>query len=418
MFNEHAKLKRKPTLEIPDQYAQIVLPRFDQMTGGSTSGATAVYDQTYFDGIGGFKITPSTASPVVKRSYASAIDLSEPTTIQIGVNNNYPAGQNTLLLIFYFSVDLVTDWAIFNIDLRGFPVGGDAAISINKATRSNQSGSYTDAMWSSVKGIGIVQNSQVTADPDLWFLVSNISASTRYQSSVFLSMDQSYASHTTRAIPLLEKYGLNGGATLFMRKDTLGGGVYASLSQLKKANEAGYPVGLHSFNSAFDTTNLTNFPTAQSITDEINGFHSWAASNGLSTVRSVQPIAVNDPFSGTLTQAQAVSRTDGYANAGVLRLRRGNQAYNVNRMNNDAFFKSDVVSTFPLVVATTNANIDAWLQIAIDRQELISIYWHDVKLSGATGSDCNVAQLDYLLSRIAFYKSQGMMQIASPSDLI
>lgn len=68
--------------------------------------------------------------------------------------------------------------------------------------------------------------------------------------------------------------------------------------------------------------------------------------------------------------------------------------------------------------ATTGATIDAWLQIALDRQELISVYVHNILASGATGNDCNLTQFDYLCSRIAAFRSTGQMTIAQPSDLV
>lgn len=399
------------------QYAKYNLPRFDQMTAHTTTGATVQYDQSYFGGLGGIKYTPSIAAPVVKRQLASPIDLSATKTIQIGVENNNPAGANTVSVIFYFSTDLSTDWAIYNIDLRGAPNGGDCAISINKATRNNQSASYADSMWATVRGIGIVQNGQ-TPSADTWFLLSNIVTETRYTPSVFLSMDGSYIGQFTYGIPLLEKYGLNGAATIFMRRDILGGATSATMAQIKAANDAGYPVGLHSNTKLLDTTVLANFPTAQSITDEINDFHSWAATQGLKTLREVQPIANQDPFAGTMSYADSLARAQGYANAGVKRLRLGNQAYNAGRMNNDAFFKGAVIRTYPLVAATLNSDIDAWLQVAIDRQELISIYFHNVLLSGATGSSCNYAQVEYLASKIADFKAKGMLNTANPLDMV
>ena len=409
-----------PPLKTPVvQAAMISSPALSGMTATATTGATIAFDANAFGGIGGMTITPTAASVVVKRGMtASPQDWSTATTIQIGINNNYPAGADKVLLICYFSNDLASDWAIFNLDLRGSPVGKDVCLSINKATRSNQSGTYNDAMWSSVKGFGFTQSSQ-TVDANNYFSVSNIVAAKRYIPSVFISMDHGYNGQMKLGIPTLEKYRLNGGASIFLRADTLGGGgVYTDLATIQSVNAAGYPVGLHSYTKLLDTTNLTNFPTAQSITDEINAFHTWAATNNITTFRKLQCIAVADPFIGVLTQAQAQSRTDGYFNAGVTRLRRGNQGYNVNRVNNDGFLKGSIVHTFPLVAATTNANIDAWLQIALDRQELISVYVHNILASGATGNDCNLTQFDYLCSRIAAFRSTGQMTIAQPSDLV
>lgn len=409
-----------PPLETPVvQAAMTPAPALSAMTASATTGATIDFDATAFGGIGGMKITPTAATVVVKRGMTAAPqDWSSATTIQIGVNNNYPSGADKVLLICYFSNDLASDWAIFNLDLRGSPAGKDYGLSIDKATRSNQSGTYTDAMWSSVKGFGFTQSSQ-TVNAENYFSVSNIVAAKRYVPSVFISMDHGYNGQMKIGIPTMEKYGLDGGATIFLRVDTLGGGgVYTTLAQIKSANDAGYPVGLHSYTKLLNTTDLVAFPTAESITDEINGFHAWAATNGIASTRKLQCIAVADPFIGTLTQAQAQSRTDGYFNAGVTRLRRGNQGYNVNRVNNDGFLKGSIVHTFPLVAATTNANIDTWLQIAMDRQEMISIYLHNILASGATGNDCNLTQFDYLCKRVAELKSTGQIKVCQPSDMV
>lgn len=391
---------------------------FNQQTKSTHTAVSSVYNEALFNGLGGITLTPTGASPVAKFSLPAVVDLSGATTIQIGVNNNNPAAQNTLMFIVYFTSDLQTNWAIYNIDLRGAPPASDVYLSINKATRSNQSAGYSDALWSTVYGFAFTQTSQ-TVSADTFFSVSNIKADLRFVSSVFLSMDHGYKGQYSLAMPALEKYGLKGAATVFLRKDVLGGGVYGNLADVLAAQEDGYTIGLHSFNKPMDTTGLVAFPDAASITDEINGFHAWASSNGINSLREVQPIAINDPFIGSLTLQQMQDRAKGYRDGGVKVLRRGNQTYNAGRNNNLAMGgPGSIIQTYLLIAATTNSNIDTWLQSAIDRKELISIYWHDVKLSGATGGDCNVAQVEYLASKLAEFASKGLMQIAKPSDFI
>jgi hypothetical protein len=193
--------------------------------------------------------------------------------------------------------------------------------------------------------------------------------------------DDSFGSHSTYAVPKLSLYGYT--ATLFPIIDRLGTATYLTLAQVKAMqNIYGWEIGAHASSVANHTSYLTK--TDAQIESEMAAIRTWQADNGLQSSTFAWPVGYyNSNAVAKVSKHYAVARsTGGY---------------------HDPVAVTDTmrINSHTVVAATTLAAAKLWVDQAVAGKSWLKLCFHDIKASGATGNDWNVADFNALVDYIA-----------------
>jgi hypothetical protein len=232
--------------------------------------------------------------------------------------------------------------------------------------------------------------------------------------AIMIGWDKATSGHLDYLLPMARAYGLK--MTFYPQDYRIGTGGFLTYAQIDKLSDAGHGIAMHSYSKDADLriTNIANFPTAQSIADEILGCYAKWKARGWNVIEDHICMAIGDPFDANTSQADMEGRVvAGLTLAGIKTVRTGGNTYDLDRYNHrlPGMVEQMVnINTFQLNGDSNNTDVQNFVKAARQRQCLVSMYGHGVSLTGATGasSDVSKAQVDTWFGYIADEVSKGV----------
>jgi peptidoglycan/xylan/chitin deacetylase (PgdA/CDA1 family) len=191
--------------------------------------------------------------------------------------------------------------------------------------------------------------------------VSEIDACCQY-SQITFAFDDGRSSVYTNAFPIMKKYELPG--TAFVITGMVGNSSYMDISQLKDLQKAGWEIASHSVTHA----DLT----ARSLSDaeqELAGSKKWLEDNGFPAYSFASPFGnFNDATIALIKKYYQVHRASW-----------PNGINNIPLSSYEDLYQLKVVSVED---NTTVAEVEAWVDKAIDERKWLILLFHNVGGSG------------------------------------
>lgn len=360
----------------------------------NTNGTNTLVDCPNLPGVRAVRIAPNGQALYRGSLPSGSVDLSTTDSLYVYV---IPRDTNTVSGTLQIAVYLASDTgAITNRrEYRGYCQGrapGEGfvfGVPLNTALVAT-AGSGVDGYsatsgtpdMTAIKTVAVQVKTIAASNQgtDNYFYVSDIFTTTdRRGAQIMLGFDKQFASVRDNALPLLDAVGIK--CTLYVSKFEVGNAGRMSLTDLQTASANGHKIALHSYSKALDTTDSVNFPTAQSIADEIGGFETWAASNGLNYIPHHAAIAINNPWEAATTFAPELLAYNGYILGGLTSWREGNSGFSFRKLNHRlrGSIQRNVFTT-PLQGAN-QTDIETLIQNAADRKATVSFYSHECLVS-------------------------------------
>jgi len=269
--------------------------------------------------------------------------------------------------------------------------------------------------WANVYGVAVQNGNNTTEAADNYFWIGDILPDYKSTPAAMIGFDGGYISQYTHVLPLLQKYNIQ--ATFYISKYLLGTAGRMTLAQVKALSDAGHRIALHSYSKDLNANNPSTFPTAASITAEIEGFMAWAGSNGLNYLSDHICIAISSPFETPSDLAYTQRAWLGYANGGIKPVRHGNDAYNPSRTYSRSLVKGPNLLTRIIRSTSTLPDLMYMLDAAEMCGTVASVYGHTCVTSGPASNDCTVALLDAYLAEVAKRRGHGRLVTITPDQL-
>jgi len=269
--------------------------------------------------------------------------------------------------------------------------------------------------WANVYGVAVQNGNNTTAAADNYFWIGDLLPDYKSTPAAMIGFDGGYISQYTHVLPLLQKYNIQ--ATFYIGTYLLGSAGRMTLDHVRAISDAGHRIALHSHSKDLNTNNPSAFPTAASITAEIEGFMAWAGSNGLNYLSDHACIAISSPFETPPDLAYTQRAWLGYANGGIKTVRHGNDAYNPGRTYSRSLVKGPNLLTRIIRSTTTLPDLMYMLDAAEMCGTVASLYGHTCVTSAPASNDFTVALLDAYLAEVAKRRGQGRLVTITPDQL-
>lgn len=359
----------------------------------NTNGTNTLVDCPGLPGVRAVRIAPNGQALYRGSLPSGGIDLSTTDSLYVYV---IPRDTNTVSGTLQIAIYLASDvGAITNRrEYRGYCQGkapgegfvfgvplGTALVSTAGSGVDGYSATSGTPDMTSIKTVAVQVKTIAASNQgaDNYFYVSDIFTSAPRKSGVMLGFDKQFDSVRANALPLLDAVGAK--CTLYVSKFEVGNAGRMTLAALQTASANGHRIALHSYSKFLDTTDAVNFPTAQSIADEIGGFETWAAANSLNYIPHHAAIAITNPWDAATTFAAEQLAYNGYILGGLTTWREGNSGLAFRKINyriRGATQRN--VFTTPLQGAN-QTDIETLIQNAADRKGLVSFYSHECLVS-------------------------------------
>lgn len=379
----------------------------------NTNGTNTVEDMPGMPGVRAVKLKPNGQALYRGTLPSGSIDLSAVDSLYVYViprDTNTTSGTTQISIYLASDVGAITNRREYSFYLKGRAPGEGFVYSVplNNA-QVVTAGSGIDG-WSAVSGTidmaavktVAVQVKNVTSgnnSADNYFYVSDIFTTTNSRGpAIMLSWDKQFASVRDNALPLLDAAGIK--CTINIAQFQIGAGGKMSLADLQTACANGHKVALHSYSKYLDLTDTANFPTAQSIADEIGGFETWAAANGLAYIPHHAVIAIANPWDASATYDPEVVAHDGYILGGLTSWREGAAGFAFRKLNHRlrGVTQRNIFTT-PLAGAN-QTDIETLIQSAADRRGVLSLYSHEC-LASPGASDTTPTMVSAVIAKAA-----------------
>lgn len=377
------------------------------------NGTNTVEDMPGMPGVRCVKMKPNGQGLYRGTLPSGSIDLSAVDSLYVYVvprDSNTVSGTTQISIYLASDVGAITNRREYSFYLKARAPGEGFvfAVPLNNA-QVVTAGSGVDG-WSAASGTinmaavktVAVQVKAVTSgnsSDDNYFYVSDIFlAPDRRGPSIMLSFDKQFASVRDNALPLLDAAGIK--CTIYLAQYQIGDAGKMSLADLQTACANGHKVALHSYSKYLDTTDAVAFPDAQSIADEITGFETWAAANGLNYIPHHAALAIANPWDAATTYAAQTRAHDGYILGGLTSWREGAAGFAFRKLNHRIRGATQRnVFTTPLAGAN-QTDIETLIQSAADRKAVLSLYSHEcLEVPGA--SDTTPTMISAVIAKAA-----------------
>lgn len=391
----------------------------------NTGGTNTVEDFPNMTGVKAIRMQPNGAAANVQANFASALDLTLVDTLYIPIiPRDIGTGRSLSFWVYLASDTGMVNRVQARISLRSLPPTKTHTISLSlKQARSVVDGSRTDGYeasagsinWANITTIKITCEASSAAGADNYFYVGDVFTDAPRTPSFMLGFDKNLDSQWQNALPILRKYSIP--ATFYVEKFRIGQAGQFGLDKMQRLSAMGHKIALHSYSKYLNTSDTATFPTAQSITDEIVGFMSWAKANNLNYLDNHCCIAIASPFESPATYEAAKRALDGYVGGGIETLRMSNDAYNFSRLPQMVQgFGGYALPTFPLVATTSQVDAENVLNRCVTNQGIASFYTHEVT-QVASGNGTSIAMLEAVCAKAADLRSKGLLRIITPDQL-
>jgi len=391
----------------------------DMTNTANTGGVNTVTTIPGNSSFSALRIEPSGAAASVRYNLPAAIDLSLVDTVYVPIIPRDIGTGRSLSIWLYFASDTgMVNRAQYRIFLRAFPPNQAHVVAVSlKQARSSVDGAMTDGWdatggainWAAITTVQVTCEAVSAASADNYFFVGDIFTDAPRTPAFMIGFDKNLNSQYQNALPLLRKYDIP--ATFYIEKFRIGQAGQFGLAEMQALSDMGHQIALHSYSKYLNTNDDVEFPTAQSITDEIDGFMVWAAANGLNFSPNHCCQAIASPWESPATYAHALRAIDGYTGGGITSIRMSSMGYSLFRpAQQRGGISGYALPTFPIVATSSQTDINNFMDKCVNTQGVASYYTHEV-LSVASGNGTSIAVLDATLAKAAELRAKGLIKI-------